>query len=169
MAEIKDLESRQDIYDLIDKFEKSNLFELELSAHKGIKIKMTRFFPGFPPGQPFSVTAEDSKGISSVLVPPPPPVPMHQSESAAASEKTAETGGVVIKAPLVGTFYLSASPEAEPYVKIGDKITQGMVICIIEAMKTMNEIESDQDGEIAEILVSNGGAVEYGQPLFRLK
>lgn len=75
----------------------------------------------------------------------------------------------VIKSPLVGTFYTSSSPDTDAFVKIGDTVKKGQIIGIIEAMKLMNEIECDQDGIIAEILVENEMMVEYGQPLFRLK
>ena len=70
---------------------------------------------------------------------------------------------------MVGTFYASASPDAPPFVKPGDTVSKGKVICIIEAMKLMNEIESDYNGEIAECLVKDGDMVEYGQPLFKIK
>lgn len=74
-----------------------------------------------------------------------------------------------IDSPIVGTFYDSPSPEAAPFVKVGDKVKQGDVVCIIEAMKLMNEIEAECDGEIVEVLISNEGPVEYGQALFRIK
>ena len=77
-----------------------------------------------------------------------------------------EKKGNIIKSPMVGTFYLKPSPTAEPYIEIGKEVKKGDVLCIIEAMKLMNEIESDFDGEVAEILVENGQPVEYGQPLF---
>lgn len=75
----------------------------------------------------------------------------------------------IVKSPLVGVFYSSASPDAEPFVKIGDKVSKGQVLGIIEAMKLMNDIESDFDGEIVEILVNNKDMVEYDQPLFKIK
>jgi len=140
MATIKDLESKQDIFDLIDKFESSGLYELELSVPKHIKIKMTK-------------GAQDTP----------------QAPAAKPAAKTFEAGEKTITAPLVGTFYSAPSPDSEPYVTIGGKVSKGMVVCVIEAMKTMNEIESDMDGEIAEVLVQNASPVEYGQPLFRLK
>ncbi len=77
--------------------------------------------------------------------------------------------GNVVKAPLVGTFYTSSSPEAEPFVKAGDTVKKGQVLGIIEAMKLMNEIESEYDGVVEEILVENESLVEYGQPLFVIR
>lgn len=74
-----------------------------------------------------------------------------------------------INAPMVGTFYASSAPDKAPYVKVGDKVKKGQVVCIVEAMKLMNEIESDVDGEIVEILVNNEEMVEYGQAMFVIK
>ena len=87
----------------------------------------------------------------------------------AASEETAtEPSGKIVKSPLVGTFYAAPAEDADPYVSVGDTVKKGQVMAIVEAMKLMNEIESDFDGTVEEILVENGQAVEYGQPLFRL-
>ena len=80
-----------------------------------------------------------------------------------------DKGGLVIKAPIVGTFYQSSAPNEEPYVKVGDTVSKGDVVCIIEAMKFMNEVNSDVSGTITEILVKDGEFVEFGQELFRLK
>ena len=77
--------------------------------------------------------------------------------------------GNVVKSPLVGTFYSASSPDSAPFVKVGDTVKKGQVLGIVEAMKLMNEIESDFDGEIAEIYVENGQPVEYGQKLFRIR
>jgi acetyl-CoA carboxylase biotin carboxyl carrier protein len=77
--------------------------------------------------------------------------------------------GVTIEAPMVGTFYLASSPSAEPYVREGDVVKEGQILCIIEAMKLMNEIEARAGGRIARILVDNGQPVEYGQPLFLIE
>lgn len=74
----------------------------------------------------------------------------------------------LIKSPLVGRFYVAPAEDAEPFVTVGDQVKKGQVVAIVEAMKLMNEIESDFDGVVAEILVENGAAVEYGQPLFRI-
>ena len=81
----------------------------------------------------------------------------------------AESNGNIVKSPLVGTFYAAPSEDADPFVKIGDKVKKGQVLAIVEAMKLMNDIESDFDGEIAEIYVESGQPVEYGQPLFCIR
>lgn len=85
-----------------------------------------------------------------------------------AQETTAAEPGVIVSAPTVGVFYVAPSPESEPFVKLGDTVKEGDVLCIIEAMKLMNEIAAESEGTIAEIYVGNGQVVEFGQPLFRL-
>lgn len=85
-----------------------------------------------------------------------------------APDEEDEDDTFVIKSPLVGTFYAAPAADAKPFVKIGDRVKKGQVLAIVEAMKMMNEIESDCDGVISEILVTNGSPVEYGQPLFRI-
>jgi acetyl-CoA carboxylase biotin carboxyl carrier protein len=75
----------------------------------------------------------------------------------------------IIKSPIVGTFYAAASPESQPFVKVGDAIQEGKVVCIVEAMKLMNEIEADVSGDVVRVLVENGQPVEYGQPLFAVR
>lgn len=86
-----------------------------------------------------------------------------------AEESVPETGTKVVVSPLVGTFYAAPSEDAEPFVKVGDIVKKGQTLAIVEAMKLMNEIESDYDGVIEEILVENGQPVEFNQPLFRVK
>lgn len=83
-------------------------------------------------------------------------------------KKSTIESGNIISSPMVGTFYLKPSPNAEPYVKVGQKVKEGDVLCIIEAMKLMNEIESEYDGVVEEILVKDSECVEYGKPLFRI-
>jgi acetyl-CoA carboxylase biotin carboxyl carrier protein len=91
------------------------------------------------------------------------------SHAAPAAEADAEAGLHVIKSPIVGTFYAAASPEAAPFVAAGARVKAGDTLCIIEAMKLMNEIESDVAGEVVKVFVKNGDPVEYGQPLFGLR
>ena len=115
-----------------------------------------------------------NKETKQVVVSAPVPVAAPQPEAVqmtaavpqteAAQEKQVE--GNVVKSPLVGTFYEASSPESEPYVKVGDTVKKGQVLGIVEAMKLMNEIESEFDGTVKEILVKNEQMVEYGQPLF---
>ena len=94
-------------------------------------------------------------------------------QPAAASEKQADVGVdfndiIEVKSPLVGVFYASPAPDAEPFVKVGDKVKKGDVLCIVEAMKLMNEITASHDGEIVDVCIQNGSVVEFGQTLFKL-
>ena len=88
------------------------------------------------------------------------------AEAPAAASAESEIKGKIVKSPLVGTFYAAPAEDADPFVKVGDSVKEGQVLAIVEAMKLMNEIESDFTGTVTEILVENGQAVEYGQPLF---
>ena len=102
------------------------------------------------------------------------PAPAVQQAAPVVTQETAETStpvesGTFIKAPMVGTFYKAPSPEADAYVKVGDKVSNNSVVCILEAMKLFNEIEAEVSGEIVEILVEDGEMVEFDQPLFRVK
>jgi acetyl-CoA carboxylase biotin carboxyl carrier protein len=101
----------------------------------------------------------------------PQSAPEAPAAKAAAAEKPAESGSNLheIKSPIVGTFYRAPAPDADSYVKVGDKVEAGSVLCIVEAMKLMNEIESDMAGTVVKILAENGKPVEYGQPLFLIK
>ncbi len=107
--------------------------------------------------------------VSYAPAPPSAPEPQAAPAAPAASAPQAESDlGVYITSPMVGTFYASSSPENPAYVKFGDTVSGDSIVCIIEAMKIMNEIQAEQSGDIAEILVENGQPVEYGQRLFRL-
>ncbi len=88
--------------------------------------------------------------------------------SASAAETSASSTGHVLTSPIVGTFYSAPSPDAQPFVRVGDRVKKGQVLCIVEAMKLMNEIESDLEGTISEIFPKNGQPVEYGEPLFAI-
>jgi acetyl-CoA carboxylase biotin carboxyl carrier protein len=108
---------------------------------------------------------------SAAPVSSPTPVPVSTAPAAGGDERplvadTASPALVTVEAPMVGTFYRASSPAADPYVQEGDVVKEGQVLCIIEAMKLMNEIESKIGGRVARILVENAHAVEYGQPLF---
>lgn len=148
-----------EIKKLMDDMGNSKLTELEIEFPDGIKISMKK---------------EDGKKLSSpvpAVVPqaqPPMNIIQAQAPVEVKNEKTQPEGNVV-KSPMVGTFYSKSSPTAESYVKIGSKVKKGDTLCIIEAMKLMNEIESEFDGEVVEILVNDDEMVEYGQALFVIK
>ncbi len=114
------------------------------------------------------VTAEAVPAPAGPLVPPPAPAAA-PAAPAVQEEAEAVIEGNQVKAPLVGTFYAAPSEGADPFVSVGDKVEKGQVIGIVEAMKLMNEVESEFAGTVAEILVENGEMVEYGQPLVVIK
>ena len=107
-----------------------------------------------------------------ILTPPSVPQSPPRASEPAVNEPEAPRGGEdvhLVKSPIVGTFYEAPSPGAEPFVEVGDQVEVGQTLCIVEAMKLMNEIESDLNGEVMRILVENGQPVEYGQPLFAIR
>lgn len=99
----------------------------------------------------------------------PAPAATQAAAPAAPAEADPFAGAHIVKSPIVGTFYDAPAPDAEPFVKVGDKVSSGKVLCIVEAMKLMNEIESDASGEIVKVFCKPGQPVEYGQPLFAIK
>lgn len=100
----------------------------------------------------------------------PAPFPVATPATGEADAISVEEKGIsIIKSPMVGTFYSAASPESPAFVKVGSKVSNDSVVCIIEAMKVMNEIQAEMSGTISELLVENGEAIEYGQPLFKIK
>lgn len=109
-----------------------------------------------------SLEAPSVPAVSPASEAPTPPAPAAQAAPAA----PAKSVGTPVKAPIVGTFYSSSSPDAAPFVKVGDAVSAGQVLCIIEAMKLMNEIEAEVSGTVREVLVKNAEPVEYGQTLF---
>jgi acetyl-CoA carboxylase biotin carboxyl carrier protein len=112
-----------------------------------------------------TLLAAQSKGAGAHSAAPAPAPVVH----AAAPEVDPHAGAHIVKSPIVGTFYASPSPDAEPFVKVGDRVEVSKVLCIVEAMKLMNEIESDAAGEIVKIFPKAGQPVEYGQALFAIK
>ena len=98
-----------------------------------------------------------------------PTIQVNTENNVIKEEKTCEENYKIIKSPMVGTFYSKPAPDKEPFVKVGDTVKKEQVVCIIEAMKLMNEIESEFDGEIVEICVNDGDIIEYGMPLFKIK
>ena len=154
------LKELKEILQLLDDKEISE-FELE---EEGIKLRIRKAVPFVEPSG--GTPAPRSAGPSAVQAGPPQP----QSTVSLTPEpaEDAESGLMTVKSPIVGTFYRAPDPTAAPFVNVGDKIRVGQVLCIIEAMKLMNEIEADIAGVVKEILVENGKPVEFGQALFRI-
>jgi len=146
---------------LIDLVQESGIAELEITEGEE-KVKIVK-------GGGISVVpAAAAATLSASAAPEAPRAPPPATPAAAAVEPPPGQEGHVVKAPMVGTFYRSPSPDAKPFVEVGQTVKEGQTICIIEAMKLMNEIETDAAGVVKAILVENGQPVEYGQPLFIL-
>jgi acetyl-CoA carboxylase biotin carboxyl carrier protein len=134
---------------LIDLVSESNISELEITEADG-KVRI--------------VKSDGHTGAGAApVVTAPAPAP---AAAAPAAPAAPEVKGHVVKSPMVGTFYRASSPGAKPFVELGQQVKEGDPLCIIEAMKIMNEIEADKSGTVTQILCENGQAVEYGQPLF---
>jgi acetyl-CoA carboxylase biotin carboxyl carrier protein len=146
---------------LIDLVQQSGIAELEITEGEE-KVRISR---GVPAG-----TAHPMPQPGTVYVTAPPAAQMMPADASAAAAPAeaapAEPEGHLVKSPMVGTFYRAAAPDAKPFVDVGDAVKAGDTVCIIEAMKLLNEIEADVDGVVKEILAENGQPVEYGQPLF---
>ena len=132
---------------------------------KGMKIKLGKEIQSAVPV--VNVAGADVQNIQSTAVVQTQEVQSPAAEKA--DEGGAKTGGKFVLSPLVGTFYAAPAEDAEPFVAVGDTVKKGQTLAIVEAMKLMNEIESEYDGVIEEVLVENGRPVEYNQPLFRLR
>lgn len=142
---------------LIDLVSESNVSELEITEAEG-KVRIVKGGGTTPQ----YVYAASPSAAPAVAVAPPVTAP---TLSAAAVEPVADAGHIT-KSPMVGTFYRAASPGAKAFVEVGDAVKEGQTLCIIEAMKILNEIEADKSGTVRKILAENGQAVEFGQPLF---
>ena len=142
---------------LIDLVSESNVSELEITEAEG-KVRIVK-----SSGAPVVMAAPVASAPAVVAA----PVVAAVAAPAAAPEAAPaeETSGHVVKSPMVGTFYRSASPGAKPFIEVGSVVKEGDTICIIEAMKILNEIEADKSGTVVQILAENGQAVEYGHPL----
>ena len=139
---------------LIDLVSDSNISELEITEADG-KVRIVKADPQAMVAAPIAYAAA-----------PLAAAPLAAAAAAAVAEAPAAPVGHTVKSPMVGTFYGAASPGAKPFVTVGSTIKEGEPICIIEAMKIMNEIEADKSGTVKRILCENGQAVEFGQPLF---
>jgi acetyl-CoA carboxylase biotin carboxyl carrier protein len=136
---------------------------------EGFKLKIRRGANGIPV---ISTGRGSNPPFPLVDTNPPIPLPVtptNQVAAAAAAPAQEEAGISYIKSPMVGTFYRAASPESKPFADVGTKAVENTVVCIIEAMKIMNEIQAEAKGTVLEVLVENGQPVEYGQRLFKIK
>lgn len=141
----------KEIKDMITLMNDNNLTELEIEK-EGVRIKLRKGSSGIDRAVEFVSAPQSAAGKPAVQ-----------------AAKSVDKNTADVKSPMVGTFYRAASPESPPYVNMGDVISPGQVICIIEAMKLMNEIKSEIRGKILEILVDNAEPVEFGQPLFLIE
>ncbi len=153
----------QKIAELIEIMKENDLVEVEIK-HGDDKICLKRCQPQRP-----AVTAVPMVGPNISAVPAGTNVAQISPAEAAATGQEQKDNLVVIKSPIVGTFYATPSPDSDPFVDVGSQVDSQTVVCVVEAMKVMNEIKAETSGTIAEILVSNGQAVEYGQALFKVK
>jgi acetyl-CoA carboxylase biotin carboxyl carrier protein len=144
-----DLDRLRELAELATEFD---LTEIEVDAYGGVRMLRQAITAPAPVAAPL----------------PPPPLVHVPAPVEKAAAKPAEVG-TLLTSPFVGTFYRAPAPEAPPFVDVGQTVRKGQVVCIVEAMKLMNEIESEFDGKILEILVKNAEHVEYGQPLFRIE
>lgn len=144
------------IKQVIDLMKRSELSEFELEE-EGFKLRLSR-----KNGEAATQIIQAAPAAAPVAA----PTPVAETESAAPAE---EAGIRLVKSPMVGTFYRSPSPDSPSFVDVGAKISEDSVVCIIEAMKVMNEIQAEIKGTITEILVENGDSIEFGQPLFKVK
>ena len=163
----------EQILQLIQAVSDSELTELKYEED-GVKLSLKKTGDKIvqvqtPAVVPAAVQAAPAVIPAAVPTAAPAPAAEVQPAGSAADADEAIPAGNIVKSPLVGTFYAAPAEDAEPFVKVGDSVKEGQVLAIVEAMKLMNEIESDFTGTVAEILVENGEAVEYGQPLFVIR
>ena len=154
----------QEIKQLIKIVEKSDIGEIEL-AEKSFKIRISKF-------SKLNENPVPQNGvINPVYLPSPPPVQQTPAVAVAPAPETKPDNEkyIEVRSPMVGTYYRSPSPDSDPYIEVGDSVSIGSTLCIIEAMKLMNEIESEHSGKIAKMLVENGQPVEYNQVLFLIE
>ena len=152
----------KELKEMINLMEEHGLSELEVEK-EGLKIRLKRGPTGriVPEGGDFGPSVLPSGNRESGAIPP--------AGQQTARETVEDANLVIVRSPMVGTFYLAPAPDAAPYATKGKKVAEGDVLCIIEAMKLMNEIKSDLPGTVLDILVENGQPVEFDQPLFKIQ
>lgn len=153
----------KDIKAIIDLMKKNSLSEFELEK-QDFKIKLKRGGSGV-----IAAPVDESSGVTYALPAPIQVAPTPVSAVAASNAPAANPGALEIKSPMIGTFYRAPSPESDEYVQVGSEVNVDTVVCLIEAMKVMNEIKAEVKGVVTEILVDNAKPVEFGQPLFKIR
>ena len=144
----------EEIKKLVSLMEESKLNELEVELPDGTKVGMKKN------NAKLDNTTENVQYLT---------IPNPNTQIVETKKEEPQEEYKIVKSPMVGTFYSKSAPDAKPYVEVGSKVKKGDILCIVEAMKLMNEIESEFDGEIVEVCVKDGEMVDYGKPLFKLK
>ncbi len=161
----------KEIQDILKLVNRTNLTEVEIEKD-GFKIKIQRKAPEnnvvYTTQSPIPI-ATAAPIPQAAPAPAPQPVEKKAAETAAVEESSTNDNAFTFKSPMIGTFYRAGSPDTPPFVKVGDHVSKGQVLCIIEAMKLFNEIESEVEGKVVKILIDNAQPVEYDQPLFLLE
>ena len=150
------LKNLEEIKEIIELAQEHNLSEFEIEK-EGIRLRFKR------------EDLHDQGDVTAVSASAPALIAAKPAESSVVTDVDESTDLLIVKSPIVGTFYRSPGPEAKSFVEVGDKVGKGQVLCIIEAMKLMNEIDSEDDGEITKIFVENGQPVQYGDQLFSIR
>jgi acetyl-CoA carboxylase biotin carboxyl carrier protein len=150
----------RELKELMEYLENSSFVEFEIER-EGLKLKLVRRGSTEANGQPAPLVVAAAPATAAAASAAPSPKPQ------AAPQEAPDVH--LVKSPIVGTFYRSSAPDAKAFVAPGDRVAKGQVLCIVEAMKLMNEIESDCDGEVLDVMVANGQPVEFGEPLFRIR
>ena len=155
----------EEIKEILALMESHDLAEVEIEE-EGRKIRLKK---AVSPENEMPVNIATPAPVVAAVPQAVPPAAVPAAETATEPEKKPDDDLVEITSPMVGTFYSSSTPDAEPFVSAGDRIKKDMMICIIEAMKVMNEIKAEVEGELVKILVENGEALEYGQPMMLVR
>jgi acetyl-CoA carboxylase biotin carboxyl carrier protein len=154
----------EEINQILAMMREHELSEFELER-QGFKIRIRKEAGHLVVASPQIVSAAPAMPASSSVAPAPtPPAPAEE-----ATDEDGELELAIVKSPIVGTFYRAAEPGARPFAEVGDTVKRGQVLCIIEAMKLMNEIDSEYDGEVVKVYVENGQPVQFGERLFAIK
>ena len=161
-------EDIDDLKQLIEFLKANQVAEFELDRGE-MRVRLKFAQPEAPGTGVADLASLLASARAATPAPVAAPVPVAAAASAGAPSADPNEGLHIVKSPIVGTYYGSPSPGASPFVAVGDRVEKGQVICIVEAMKLMNEIESDAAGEIVKCFVSNGQPIEFGQPLFGIR